>query len=56
MSLRLSAFNIPNIHTVMPRDKSVCRPGKLRDYALENSYLQFLERFLPASVVLNEVQ
>lgn len=47
------AFNIPNIHTVMPRT-SPSADRESSDYALENSYLQFLERFLPASVVLNE--
>ena len=47
------AFNIPDIRTITPRAVSLHdREG--REYALETSYVHFLENFLPASVVLNE--
>lgn len=46
-------YNIPNIHTVSPRTNYIV-DRETGDYSLENSYTQFLEEFLPASVVLNE--
>ena len=48
-----SAFNLPNIHTVSPRKRSVTERGG-GSYTMGSSYIQFLESFLPASVVLNE--
>ena len=47
------AFNIPNIHTVSPR-VSGSADRETGSYTLENTYIQFLEKFLPASVILNE--
>lgn len=47
------AFNIPNIHTVSPRI-SATTDRDVGDYMMEGTYVKFLERFLPASVVLNE--
>lgn len=46
-------FNIPNIRTVAPKTVSM-RDRENGEYALESSYIHFLETFLPASVVLNE--
>ena len=46
-------FNIPNIHTVSPKKHSVSDTDT-EGYTLESTYIQFLESFLPASVVLNE--
>ena len=46
-------YNIPNIHTVSPRTNYMT-DRETGDYSLENSYMQFLEEFLPASVVVNE--
>ncbi len=47
------SFHIPNVHTVSPRVSSVT-DRETGDYAMESTYTQFLENFLPASVVLNE--
>ncbi len=47
------AFNIPNIYTVSPRTISVSERNA-GDYAMESTYVHFLENFLPASVVLDE--
>lgn len=47
------SFNIPNVHTIPPRSSSAA-DRETGEYVLENTYLQFLESFLPASVVLNE--
>ena len=47
------SFHIPNGHTVSPRVSSVT-DRETGDYAMESTYTQFLENFLPASVVLNE--
>lgn len=47
------AFNIPNIHTISPRISGTV-DRETGEYTLENTYIQFLEKFLPASVVLNE--
>lgn len=47
------SFHIPNIRTITPKTVSMTdREG--REYAMESSYMHFLESFLPASVVLNE--
>lgn len=46
-------FNIPNIKTVTTR-VTVGNEQESVGYEMENVYTQFLERFLPASVVLNE--
>ena len=46
-------YNIPNIHTVSPRTNYMT-DRETGDYSLESSYMQFLEEFLPASVVVNE--
>ena len=47
------SFHIPNIHAVSPRASSVS-DRETGDYTMESTYMQFLESFLPASVVLNE--
>lgn len=47
------AFNIPNIHTISPK-VSTEMDKNMGEYTLESTYIKFLERFLPASVVLNE--
>ena len=47
------AFNIPNIHTISPK-VSTATDRDMGEYTLENTYIKFLEKFLPASVVLNE--
>ena len=47
------SFHIPNIRTIAPKTISMAdREG--REYAMESTYVHFLESFLPASVVLNE--
>ena len=47
------SFNIPNVNTISPRiASSVDREGA--EYAFENTYIHFMENFLPASVILNE--
>ena len=46
-------FNIPDIRTISPKAVSPHDRGA-GDYALESSYVHFLESYLPASVVLNE--
>ena len=48
-----AAFNIPSVHTVTHRASSSADRGT-GDYSMEGTYIQYLERFLPASVVLNE--
>ncbi len=47
------AFSIPNIHTVSPRTSNVI-DRENAGYNMESTYLQFMEEFLPASVVINE--
>ena len=52
-NLTVPTFNIPSVQTLMPRTASqVGNEGQ--DYGLETAYTQFLERFMPACVVLNE--
>ncbi len=46
-------FNIPNIRAIAPKTVSI-RDRESGEYALETSYIHFLETFLPASAVLNE--
>ncbi|WP_162298239.1 CheR family methyltransferase [Massilistercora timonensis] len=47
------AFHIPNVQTVLPRTASAADREAV-DYTLENTYVHFLEQFLPATVVVNE--
>ena len=47
------AFTIPNIQTISPRSIRA-GSGQNEDSAAEGLYTKFLERFLPASVVLGE--
>lgn len=47
------AFHIPDIRAISPKTISTS-DRESADYALESSYVHFLESFLPASVVLNE--
>ena len=47
------SFNIPNVHWMSPRTSSSA-DTKTSSYLMESSYVQFLEGFLPASVILNE--
>lgn len=47
------SFHIPNVHTVSLKTSSAA-DRETGDYTLESTYTQFLESFLPASVVLNE--
>ncbi|HIY08780.1 MAG TPA: PAS domain-containing protein [Firmicutes bacterium] len=47
------AFNIPNIQAISPRSIRAGN-GQREDGAAESLYTKFLERFLPASVVLSE--
>lgn len=46
-------FNIPNFQNVSPRISSMS-DRELGNYTLENTYVHFLESFLPASVIVNE--
>lgn len=47
------SFHLPSVNTTFQRvSGSVDREGE--EYALENTYIHFMERFLPASVILNE--
>lgn len=45
-------FNIPNAQTTALRAPILFCPEKI-NHSLENVYMQFLERFLPASVILD---
>ncbi len=47
------AFNIPNIQTVAPKTSGIGNREQ-NEYVMEGIYTRFLEKFLPASVVLNE--
>lgn len=47
------SFNIPSVQMVSPRTAN-SSDRDAGDYALESSYVHFLEHFLPASVVVNE--
>lgn len=47
------AFNIPNIQTVAPKTSGIGNREQ-NEYVLEGIYTRFLEKFLPASVILNE--
>ncbi len=46
-------FNIPNIRAIAPKAIDI-RDRESVEFALESSYISFLETFLPASVVVNE--
>ncbi|WP_300718400.1 chemotaxis protein CheB [uncultured Desulfovibrio sp.] len=46
-------FNIPKIQTTMPSASSLAQREE-SNFALESIYTRFLERFLPASVILDE--
>ncbi|WP_158095338.1 chemotaxis protein CheB [Collinsella sp. An2] len=48
-----ATFTIPAVPSVAPRTQHIERQRQT-DYGLENIYTQFLERFLPASVIVNE--
>ena len=48
-----SSFSIPNISAVSPRTSNVA-DRESAGYNMESTYIQFLEEFLPASVVVNE--
>ncbi len=46
-------FQIPNIQALPPRTNGL-EAREQNEYVMENLYTQFLENFLPASVVINE--
>ncbi len=46
-------FNIPNIQTTLPRSNRT-EGRENTEYALETVYVQFMEKFMPASIILNE--
>lgn len=48
-----TSFSVPNVQAVSPKREAVKGPDGF-DYGLEHAYTQYLERFLPASVVVNE--
>ena len=52
-NLTPTSFNMPNIQTIQPKRPS-SESGPISRYTLETVYTRFLEKFLPASVVLNE--
>lgn len=48
-----TSFSVPNVQTVPPK-RMAGESQSTSGYALEAVYTQYLERFLPASVVINE--
>ena len=46
-------FNIPNVQPITPRVVSM-QGLESQQYELENIYTQFMEKYMPASLVLNE--
>ena len=46
-------FNIPNVQPITPRVVSM-QGFESQQYELENIYTQFMEKYMPASLVLNE--
>ncbi len=51
-NLAAPTFNIPNIQPMQPRAVSL-QSMESQDYGMETLYTRFLEKFMPASLVLN---
>ena len=52
-NLTTPTFNIPNIQTTLPRSNRT-EGRESAEYAMETIYVRFMEKFMPASIILNE--